>query len=67
MEDFKDSSNYVEAEKKNDNSKVNSSSLWGEQEKNFLEDVTMNLVGDDEGKNLKGQKAMKWDPKKKKY
>uniref|UniRef100_A0A7S3IUR7 DBP10 C-terminal domain-containing protein n=1 Tax=Strombidium inclinatum TaxID=197538 RepID=A0A7S3IUR7_9SPIT len=43
------------------------SSLWGEGEKSFLEDVTMNLIDDDVTKNLKGQTAMKWDPIKKKY
>jgi len=41
--------------------------LWGEQEKNFLEDVTINLIAEEDGKSFKGQKAMKWDPKKKKY
>ena len=63
MEDFKDQANFVEAEKPNTSDfKANSSSLWGENEKSFLEDVTMNLIADDDAlKNLKGQTAMKWD------
>lgn len=48
--------------------KLNSSSLWGEGEKNFLEDVTVNIMPvDDDGKNLKGKSVMKWDPVKKRY
>ena len=69
MEDFKDSCNFVANEKpqSNDN-KINSSSLWGLGEKNFLEDVTLNLMGDDDAKKgLKGTTAMKWDATKKKY
>jgi len=47
---------------------ANSSSLWGEGEKNFLEDVTLNLIPDEDAlKNIKGQTAMKWDPVKKRY
>jgi hypothetical protein len=49
-------------------SKLNHSSLWGSGEKSFLEDVTLNLMGDDDAKKgLKGQTAMKWDAVKKKY
>jgi len=49
-------------------SKLNSSSLWGEGEKSFLEDVTVNIMPvDDDGKNLKGKSVMKWDPVKKRY
>ena len=48
--------------------KLNSSSLWGEGEKSFLEDVTVNIMPvDDDGKNLKGKSVMKWDPVKKRY
>jgi hypothetical protein len=47
---------------------VATSSLWGEGEKNFLEDVTMNMIPDEEAiKNIKGQTVMKWDSQKKKY
>ena len=47
---------------------INSSALWGEGEKNFLEDVTVNMLPvDDDGKNLKGKQVMKWDPVKKRY
>ena len=47
---------------------INSSSLWGEGEKSFLEDVTVNMLPvDDDGKNLKGKQVMKWDPVKKRY
>jgi hypothetical protein len=69
MEDFKDSCNFVSQEKPSTvDNKLNSSSLWGQGEKSFLEDVTLNLLGDDDAKkNLKGQTCMKWDPVKKKY
>ena len=33
----------------------------------FLEDVTLNLVPDDEANNIKGKSAMKWDSQKKRY
>lgn len=69
MEDFKDSCNFVAQEKPSrEDSKINSSSLWGLGEKSFLEDVTLNLLDDsDAKKNLKGQTAMKWDAVKKRY
>ena len=48
--------------------KVHQSSLWGEDERNFLEDVTLNLMPDDEsGKDIKGKTVMRWDSKKKKH
>jgi hypothetical protein len=69
MEDFKDSANFVTSERPTTNeNKVNSSSLWGEGERNFLEDVTINMSGaDEDGKGLKGKKVMKWDAAKKRY
>jgi hypothetical protein len=69
MEDFKDKTNFVTSERPTTTeNKVNSSSLWGEGEKNFLEDVTINMAAaDDDGKNLKGRKVMKWDAAKKRY
>ena len=56
MEDFKDQNNFVAPDKPiTSDNKVNSSSLWGEGEKNFLEDVTMNLIPDEDAiKNIKG-------------
>lgn len=71
-EDFKDQKNFIETsrEKQYDVSdgKANKSSLWGEDEKMFLEDVTLNLAPDDEAaQQLKGKNAMKWDSKKKRY
>lgn len=45
-----------------------SHSLWGEEERTFLEDVTLNLMPDDEaGKDIKGKTVSKWDSKTKKY
>lgn len=67
--DFKDSKNFVEQEKIiTSENQVADSSLWGVGEKNFLEDVTMNMIPDEEAiKNIKGQTVMKWDSQKKKY
>ena len=42
-------------------------SLWEEHEKAFLEDVTLNLIPDDDALNTKGKTVMKWDKVKKKY
>jgi len=68
MSDFKDDKMYVESEKLNTNENTINSSLWGEGEKTFLEDVTMNMIPDEEAiKNIKGQTVMKWDSQKKKY
>jgi DBP10CT (NUC160) domain len=42
--------------------------LWGEEERAFLEDVTLNLIPDDDISMMtKGKTAMKWDSKKKRY
>lgn len=48
---------------------VGKSSLWNEDEKNFLEDVTLNLVNDDDEmlQHMKGKTVMKWDSQKKRY
>ena len=40
--------------------------MWGEEEKAFLEDLTMNLVPDDENL-IKGKTVMRWDSKKKRH
>ena len=47
--------------------KFNTSSLWDEHERAFLDDVTMNLIPDDEAMNVKGKTVMKWDKVKKRY
>lgn len=69
LDDFKDSKNFIENKKAlTSEQKANASSLWGDGEKNFLEDVTMNLVPDEDAiKNIKGTTAMKWDAVKKRY
>jgi hypothetical protein len=47
---------------------VNKSQLWGEGERNYLEDVTINLIPDDEAAlGIKAKTHMKWDAKKKRY
>lgn len=67
MGDFK-GENFVVAHKDLNQDKANSSSLWGDNEKNFLEDVTLNLVPDEDAmKNMKGVTCMKWDKEKKRY
>ncbi len=48
--------------------KVNHSNLWGEDERNFLDDVTLNLVPDDDAAmDIRGKTVMKWDSKKKRH
>ena len=47
--------------------KVNRSSLWSENEKSFLENVTMDLIPDDDAMNVKGKTVRKWDKVKKRY
>jgi len=67
--DFKDKRAYIENERTTTaDQKANTSKLWGDEEKNFLEDVTMDLIPDDDAiRNIKGKTAMKWDAKKKRY
>jgi hypothetical protein len=73
LSDFKDKKNFVSTEKPtgfdyDSSGKVNHSSLWGEDERTFLEDVTLNLVPDDEAAtDIKGKTVMKWDSKKKRH
>ena len=50
-----------------DNQKANRSSMWTENEKSFLENVTMDLIPDDEALNVKGKTVRKWDKVKKRY
>lgn len=47
--------------------KVNKSSLWDDHERAFLDDVTLNLIPDDEHMNTTGKTVMKWDKVKKRY
>jgi hypothetical protein len=48
--------------------KVNTSSLWGADERAFLEDVTLNLVPDDDAMmDTKGKTVMKWDSTKRRH
>ena len=42
-------------------------SMWTEGEQQFLEDVKMDLIPDDEALNTKGKTVMKWDKVKKRY
>lgn len=70
--DFRDSKHFIQTSRDNQydtsDGKANKSSLWGDDEKMFLEDVTLNLIPDDEvAKSIKGKSAMKWDAKKKRY
>ncbi len=52
---------------KEDQAAVNGSSLWEDHERAFLDDVTLNLIPDDEHTNIKGKTVMKWDKVKKRY
>ena len=48
--------------------KTSDNTLWQDHERAYLEDVTMNLIADDEVmKNTKGKTVMKWDKTKKRY
>lgn len=69
IEDFKDAINYIHSDKAmTSECRANSSTLWNQDEKNFLDDVTMNFVPDDEAiKNIKGKTHMRWDKLKKRY
>ena len=73
ISDFKDKKNFLSHERPSGEydagtGKVNQSSLWGEDERNFLEDVTLNLVPDDDTMmDIKGKTVMKWDSKKKRH
>jgi len=60
LEDFKDSKNFLTTDK----SKADT--LWGEEERQFLEEVTVNLLPDDEAP-VKGKTVMRWDSSKKRH
>lgn len=67
---IKDSKNFIEGEKPlgPEGEGEGKKSLWEAHEKAFLEEVTMNLIPDDEAlANVKGKTVMKWDKVKKRY
>ncbi len=73
--DYKDKRLYMSTERSTgkdgydpSTGKVNTSSLWGEDERAFLEDVTLNLVPDDDAMmDTKGKTVMKWDSTKRRH
>jgi hypothetical protein len=70
LTDFRDRDAFIGTERDYEatDCKANKSSLWGENERDFLEDVTLNLVPDDEAAmSLRAKSHMKWDAKKKRY
>ena len=60
LEDFKDSKNFLTTDKSK------AATLWGEEERQFLEEVTVNLLPDDEAP-VKGKTVMRWDSSKKRH
>lgn len=69
LNDFKDEG-FITAERAQttENQKANASALWGDAEKAYLDDVTLDIIPDDDAvKNIKGKTAMRWDAKKKRY
>jgi hypothetical protein len=73
MSDYKDKKTFLRVERSTgeydaSSGKVNQSNLWGEDERNFLEDVTLNLVPDDDTMmDIRGKTVMKWDSTKKRH
>jgi len=68
MGDFRDKKNFIAVERGEAGEKPQTSGLWGEDERTFLEEVTMNLVPDDgTGKDIKGKTVMRWDSNKKRH
>ena len=76
LDSFKDKKNFINGNRDDtlgqtnnnaDGTKVNESSLWEDHERAFLDDVTLNLIPDDEHNNTKGKTVMKWDKVKKRY
>jgi len=75
LDGIKDYSSFITAKRAtvNDgeggilNPKANQSSLWNDNEKSFLENVTMDLIPDDDAMNTKGKTVRKWDKVKKRY
>lgn len=68
MTDYRDQNTYLAGERNHEthDGKANKSELWNDDEKSFLEDVTLNLIGDDEH-GIKGKTVMRWDSKKKRH
>lgn len=71
LTDFRDRRTFLTGERKahyDGEGKIATSALWGEEERNFLEDVTLNLMPDDESaKDIKGKTVMRWDSTKKRH
>jgi len=72
LDTFKDKKNFITNTKdggqnKDTKDRANESSLWDDHERAFLDDVTLNLIPDDEHNNTKGKTVMKWDKVKKRY
>ena len=74
LDNFRDSKHYVNSERpsnmqegEKEEKAVNQTSLWDDHERAFLDDVTLNLIPDDEHTNIKGKTVMKWDKVKKRY
>ena len=80
LEDLRDPRNFISSDKPRgavvgdeeegggqSSMKVNRSSLWSENEKSFLENVTMDLIPDDDAMNVTGKTVRKWDKVKKRY
>lgn len=67
LEDVRDSKHFVASDKPIGDEE-GKRSLWDDHEKAFLEEVTLNLIPDDEAlANVKGKTVMKWDKVKKRY
>lgn len=70
LDEIKDSKNFIAGEKPlgPEGEGEGKKSLWEDHERAFLEEVTMNLIPDDEAlANVKGKTVMKWDKVKKRY
>ena len=71
LDSFRDKKNFISGDRQGqgdrETKKVNENSLWDDHERAFLDDVTLNLIPDDEHMNTKGKTVMKWDKVKKRY
>ena len=64
---MRDTKNFVTAQKPLAEEGEGKKSLWDDHEKAFLEEVTLNMIPDDEALDVKGKTVMKWDKVKKRY
>ena len=73
LSDPKHQQNFISSEREGlaeegaEAQKANRSTMWTDNEKSFLENVTMDLIPDDEALNVKGKTVRKWDRVKKRY